>query len=196
MWTTRIALPASLICAVLTVAPVNAQISIQTNSDGTSSVSLAGQMSVPEGMDKIFTDIDNTLFSCSVVAPVKSFFQRVKGKATLAAMVSDKGAISIDHEEGLPIEAIIGGVVFVPAKCTFKADVPAAADRTVGKFRVHTTRAFKAGERVVVLYGTQKTAALMSRTSGGGSGPAFAAYADGSVGASFLAGWRAVVGSR
>jgi hypothetical protein len=68
----------------------NAQISIRTNPDGTSSVSLAGEMSVREGTNGIFPDINNTAFSCSILTPVKAFYDRVKGKANRAAENYDR----------------------------------------------------------------------------------------------------------
>ena len=67
-------IPMVFACALgLMATAVEGQISIKTDANGKSSVSLAGEMSVAEGMEKIFVDIDNNVFSCSVVPSVKTF---------------------------------------------------------------------------------------------------------------------------
>ena len=141
-----------------TNAAANAQISIAVNPDGTTTASLAGQMSVPKGLASMFATIDNKTFTCSLVSPVKGWVQnRAKDGDVLAAMVSSGRAISMDREAGYPIMAMINGSdgdhrILMPGVLKFKIDIKPGAPLHADGYDIEAKRAIKAGDELPVLY--------------------------------------------
>jgi hypothetical protein len=63
---------AAFLVGIAAIPAANAQISARANADGTAATWLAGQMSVPNGLQAIFPAIDNETFTCSLVSQVRA----------------------------------------------------------------------------------------------------------------------------
>jgi hypothetical protein len=155
---TKLLLFILLLVSLAVASAANAQISISVGDDGKSSVSLGGQITLPDGVAKSFGDIDNTTFKCSIVSGMRKYlFSRAKAGDTLAAMVSDDRAVSMDTEAGHPVMAMIKGSdgsfrTVIPATLVFKTDVQPGTVLRVEGFDVEVTRPIKAGESIPALY--------------------------------------------
>jgi hypothetical protein len=149
-------------CCFAAFTAADAQISVQDGADGTAVTSLAGQMSVPNGLAPYFPVIDTENFKCSLVGPVADWLQnRAKPGAVLAAIVSKEWTMSLDKEAGLPILATFvikasdgteGVMVVMPGVCQFKTDISAGAVVRSGRYDIEAKQAIKAGGSLPVLY--------------------------------------------
>lgn len=173
-----------------------AQVSISNGS-----VSLGGQITLPDGLAKAFGDIDNNTFKCSLVPIMRKYVLfRAKGGDTLPAMVSSDRAISTDTEAGYPVMAMIEAPdgnyrILIPAILAFKVDLEPGAKLFSNGFDIETTRSIKAGESIPVLYvGGQALlsteASAITRGNGSPSEPAVRIFLGSSNRIAIVATWR------
>lgn len=139
-------------------------ISVSTDSSGKARTFLAGHVNVSPGMSGLFSDIDNDLFSCKAIKPIKDgdvipgmgSSDQFWSTDTVTVSVGGK---AINYPRWAMVQTAGGLVAFLPAVITFKIAVrPGQSVSTKASvddpytFNIRSDRPIKAGDRITVLY--------------------------------------------
>lgn len=165
--TNRWALGAIVVAGIAHTAFAIAQtpaISISTDPSGKARSFLAGHVKVSSGMSGLFSDIDNDLFSCKAIKPIKDgdvipgMGSRDQFWSTDTVTVS-VGGNAMNYPRWAMVQTAGGLVALLPAVITFKIAVrPGQSVNTKASvddpytFNIHSDRPIKVGDRITVLY--------------------------------------------